>query len=120
MCGTNNLKLPDANALEVYKVYKGKVEEMRRVNPRGNLLICPVLPSRDYAINKKINEFNRYLFEDLVQCCSLKISIVSGFREFVGHDGLLKSVLHDRRTDSDVLHILTTMAIVFLSDALKH
>lgn len=104
MCGTNDLKKPDADALEIYKVYKGKVEEMRKCNPKGNILICPVLPSRDSSINSRIVQFNRYLFTDLT-ASGLNIHVVEGFNQFVDHMGLLKESLHDRRTDSDVLHI---------------
>ena len=67
-------------------------------------MVCPVLPSRDADINARINQFNKYLFTDLAQC-NTNVNIVHGFSEFCDREGLLKSALHDRRTDSDVLHI---------------
>ena len=104
MCGTNDLKLPNANALHTYKIYKGKLEKIRECNPKGNLFVCPVLPSRDRNINSRIVQFNRYLFNDLAKG-DLNVQIVQGFGEFVDRDGFLKGSLHDKRTDSDVLHI---------------
>ena len=50
MCGTNNLKVKDANVIEIYKKYKGKLEEIRKTR-------STVLPSRDHQINNKVFEF---------------------------------------------------------------
>ena len=104
MFGTNDLKVPGVDVLETYKVYKGKIEEIRDLNPRGNIIICPVLPSRDISINKRIVQFNNYLFSDLAQG-NIRVNIVHGFNQFVDREGRLRSVLHDRRTEHDVLHI---------------
>ena len=104
MCGTNDLKLPNADVLNIYKVYKGKIQQMRECNPKGNIFICPVLPSRDSNINSKIFEFNKFLFRDLTKS-DLNINVVQGFGQFLERDGLLKASMHDKRTDADVLHI---------------
>ena len=82
---------------------KGKIEQIRSVNEHGNVFVCPVLPSRDLAINHRINEFNKYLFHDLQQS-NLGVNFVHGFNEFAAH-GILKDALHDKRTPRDVLHI---------------
>ena len=74
------------------------------MNSRGNILICQVLPSCDRALNRKINSFNRLLFEDLQQCSMLKVNLVEGFNEFA-FGGVLKKSLHDQRTPIDLLHI---------------
>jgi alkylated DNA repair dioxygenase AlkB len=104
MSGTNDLKHDDVNVLDLYKLYKGKVEKFREFNPKGNIFICPVLPTKDKNINKRVNEFNRYLFDDLLQT-NLKVNMVQGFREFAERDGSLRNSLHDPRTEHDVLHI---------------
>ena len=103
MSGTNDLKINHNNVLETYQVLKGKVEQIREVNQQGNIFVCPVLPSRDLAINKKINEFNRLLFHDLQQS-NLRVNFVLRFNEFAAH-GVLKDTLHDKRTPRDILHI---------------
>lgn len=104
MCGTNNLKAQNANVMEIYQKYKGKLEEIRRRSPRSNIFVCPVLPSRDHQINERVFEFNRLLFEDLVHS-NLRISLVRGLNVFLDKNFLLKSAFHDKRSDSDVLHI---------------
>ena len=103
MCGTNDLKINDNNVLETYQILKGKVEQIREVNQHANIFVCPVLPSRDLAMNQKINEFNRLLFHDLQQS-NLKVNFVYGFNEFAAY-GVLKDTLHDKRTPRDILHI---------------
>jgi alkylated DNA repair dioxygenase AlkB len=104
MVGTNDLKADGVDVLETYKLYKGKIEMFREYNMKGNIFICPVLPSRDRKINRNINEFNRYLFDDLLQT-NLRVNLVQGFRDFADRDGMLRSSLHDPRTPNDVLHI---------------
>ena len=47
------------------------------------------------------------LFSDLAQS-NLKVNIVHGFGAFVDKVGILKDVLHDKRTTEDVLHINET------------
>ena len=104
MVGTNDLKTNEVDVLDTYKLYKGKVELFRKYNPKGNIFICPVLPSRDKNLNRRVNEFNRYLHDDLIQT-NLRVSFVYGFNEFADRDGMLRSALHDCRTQNDVLHI---------------
>ena len=82
-----------------YIRYKGKIEEIRELNPKGYIFICPVLPSHNRVLTQKINDFNRYLFSDL-QTGNLMVNIVEGF-----NDGVLKNILHDKRTPTDVVHI---------------
>ena len=104
MCGTNDLKVKDSNVKSIYQLYKGKVEQIREVNQYSNIFICPVLPSSDWNLNQKINDFNRLLFTDM-QNGSMRINIVQGFNVFADHSGVLKPSLHDRRTPTDKLHI---------------
>ena len=50
MSGTNDLKHDDVNVLDLYKLYKGKVEKFREFNPKGNIFICPVVPTKDILV----------------------------------------------------------------------
>ena len=104
MVGTNDLKLPDCNVMNTYQKYKGKLEKIRELNPRCNIFVCPVLPSRSQKINEKIFQFNGLLFDDLVKS-SININLVRGLGEFLDRGNLLKNTLHDQRTNEDVLHI---------------
>ena len=104
MVGTNDLKLPDCNVMNTYQTYKGKLEKMRELNPRCNIYVCPVLPSRSHKINEKIFQFNGLLFDDLVKS-SINVNLVRGLGEFLDRGNLLKTKLHDQRTNEHVLHI---------------
>ena len=104
MSGTNDLKEENADIMGTYKALKGKIEQIRDTNPKGNIFVCQVLPSRDRALNRKINIFNKLLYDDLQQCNILKVNLVDGFPEFAA-GGVLKDKLHDKRTPSDTLHI---------------
>ena len=104
MVGTNDLKLPDCNIMNTYQKYKGKLEKIRELNPRCNIFVCLVLPSRSQKINEKIFQFNGLLFDDLVKS-SININLVRGLGEFLDCGNLLKNTLHDQWTNEDVLHI---------------
>ena len=110
MCGTNNLKKPnmeneDEEILTTYRCYKGKLEEIRKVNPKCRLFVCPVLPTRDHGINNRVKQFNKFLFNDLAKS-NINVSVVQGFAEFVDRStGLLRHSLFEKRSESDVLHI---------------
>ena len=87
MCGTNDFKNNQNNVLETYKVLKGKIEQIINVNEHGNVFVCPVLPSRELAINQRINEFYRYLFHDLQQS-NLRVNFVNGVAHVILKDTL--------------------------------
>ena len=97
MCGTNDLKHPmeneDEEILTIYKKYKGKFEEIRKLNLKCKLFVCPVLPTRDQSINARTMQFNRLIFRDLAKS-NLNVSVVHGFSDFVDRcNGLLKQTL---------------------------
>lgn len=110
MCGTNDLKVNMENEeeeeiMEIYKVYKGKFEEIRRINQKCKLFVCPVLPTRDQAINNRIKVFNKLIVTDLLQT-NLGVHLVEGFLDFVDQTNwLLKESLFSKHFDGDTLHI---------------
>ena len=109
MCGTNDLKHPmeneDEEILTLYKKYKGKFEEIRKLNPKFQLFVCPVLPTRDQSINLCIVKFNKLIFSDLAKS-NLNVYVVHGFSEFVNRsNGPLKQTHFEQRSENDVLHI---------------
>ena len=108
MCGTNDIKhdeVKEEDVTEIYRHYKGKLEQIRSLNPKCNLFVCPVLPTRCPDKNRKVKLFNDLIFSDLVQT-NINVNLVEGFGYFYDRgNGLLREDLHDRRTDTDVLHI---------------
>ena len=109
MSGTNDLKIEmddeEVEILNVYKKYKAKFEEIRKINPSCRLFVCPVLPTRDTSIKNRVRKFNKLIHNDLMKA-GLKICFVEGFSSFVDFSsGLLKESLFDKRSETDVLHI---------------
>ncbi|XP_063690521.1 uncharacterized protein LOC134823106 [Bolinopsis microptera] len=104
MEGTNNLKVDGTDERELYTKYKNKIAQIRKYNPRCKLIICPVLPTRSHKINRKVNVFNQYLYNDLSQS-NLKVLIVDSFLTFLDKStNLLKNSL--AKSDvNDILHI---------------
>ena len=110
MCGTNNLKELQSNSSveddirSIYKLYKLKISQIRELNSKCKILICPVLPSLDRDLNSKIGFFNSLLRSDLSHS-NLSVSIVQGFRQFVDPaTGLLRRDLHNGEP-RDILHL---------------
>ena len=73
---------------------------MWELNRRCNIYVCPVLPSRSHKINEKIFQFNGLLFDDLVKS-SINVNLVRGLGEFLDRGNLLKTKLHDQRTNEE-------------------
>ena len=95
----------DEEILTIYKKYKGKFKEVRKLNPKCKLFVCPMLPTRDQSINVRIVKFNKLIFSDLAKS-NLYVSVVHGFAEFVDrNNGLLKRTHYEQRSENDVLHI---------------
>ena len=73
----NGLKIPQVHSLQgmpcaifdaradFYQKYKAKLEQMIELNPRCNIYVCPVLPSRSHNINQNIFQLHRLLLDDL-------------------------------------------------------
>lgn len=81
MVGTNDLKHPHQNESKIrdyYKQYKHKIEQIKSLSPKSNIFVCPVLPTRSVSINRQINIFNNYLYNDLTQT-DLGVVVVDGF-----------------------------------------
>ena len=107
MCGTNNLKRSECDVVETYKSYKGKLEQIRELNPKSHIHVCPVLPTREPSINTRIFEFNKLLRTDLVRS-GIRVNIVDGFMQFVDKkSSILKTTFHDDSKAGDPLHINT-------------
>ena len=110
--------------MDRYTLYKGKIEEIREVNPKCNIFVCPVLPTRCKQINDRIRIFNNLLLSDLIQC-NMNIKFVNGLGEFVDMSTLtLKSVYHqthkaDGTVDSTGLHINRGAGIRLLVNCIK-
>ena len=113
MCGINNIRDPKINnshELEkIYDVYQSKIAEIRKLNPKCKIFVCPILPTKNYDLNKGALYFNKLIFEDLTKR-DLDVECIWGFDSFLDSDGsgLLASNLSkrfDRHNQPDMLHL---------------
>ena len=63
ICGTNDLR-PGGQQPDIQKLVKSyacKVQQIKKINPQCNVFVFPVLPTRDYQMNRYVTMFNRNL-----------------------------------------------------------
>ena len=70
-----------ADIQKLIKVYKKKLDDVRKLNPRCRIFIVPVIPSRAQEDVDKINYFNGLIARQLVQHFP-RLFIVLGMHEF--------------------------------------
>ena len=113
MCGINNIKKPEIRGPQdidrIYESCKAKVSEIRLLNPKCKIFICPILPTKSHELNKGALYFNKLIFSDLIQG-DLNVQYVHGFDSFLDDagSGLLASNLSrqfDRHGKLDTLHL---------------
>ena len=119
LCGINDIRHSSVKTQsDVYKIYlelKHKIELIQNINGRAKILICPLLPTRIYNVNKKVNYFNSLLRNNLI-VNNYSISIVSGFVDFVDQQDLLAEKYC--RNVGDYLH-LNTYGVRILANKIK-
>ena len=118
LCGINDIRSPSVNhphdVHSLYNQLKCKVKDIKSLNPKCNLFVCPLLPTKSSELNKKVNCFNERIFNDLTKL-NLGVQCVSGFDRFADHTGVLVSELSrtfDRFNNRDMLHLNETGARV--------
>ena len=103
MVGTNNLKLniSDTEVKDLYRTLKTKITLIRKYNKRGQIYVCPVLPTKTHSINRRINMFNSFILDDLIQS-DLNVNYVIGFIDFLDKSS---NLLAPRLSKDDNLHL---------------
>ena len=120
MAGTNDLKknMTDSEIKDLYRLYKTKITQIRKYNPKGKILVCPVLPTKSGVINKRVFKFNEFIHNDLIQT-SLNVTFVEGFFEFVDKNSVLLRNDLAVNDDNDFLHINATKGVRLLVRLIK-
>ncbi len=99
--GTNDMKkdalYTEAGLRNLLTIYRRKLEQIRSLNPRCQLFIVPIVPSRTHKNTRKINFFNNLIVNELVQYIP-RLYIASGLEELCDEQGTLarKFDNHDR------------------------
>ncbi len=109
--GINDLKQRDVNCQRdidmLYHRYKAKIKLIRQLNAKINIFVVPILPTKNYDLNRRANYFNSLIFNDL-QRSNLGVTPVVGLDSFVDGDGLLSEKMSkqfDNNGRRDVLHL---------------
>jgi alkylated DNA repair dioxygenase AlkB len=118
LCGINDVKQPEINCQRDIENLScaliNKIKQIKQLNAKCMIFLCPLLPTKNVDLNKRVNEFNRILFRSLTSVSSY-VQCVQGFQGFAEHDGMLVQQLsrtHDRHDRPDTLHLNETGARV--------
>ena len=105
MCGINSIRprkdCPPGSVPEVYALYKSKIQQIRLLNPKINIFVCPILPTKMYSLNRKAAWFNGLIVSDLLES-RFGVLWVAGVRDFLDSAGYLSDKLSYR---GDPLHL---------------
>ena len=111
MCGINDIKGADVQCerqvTDIYCKLRSKIKQIQKLNPKCNIFICRLLPTKDVILNKKVITFNRLIYSDLLRTCS-GVQCVDGFEKFADQRKLLAGELSrtfDRAGLPDMLHL---------------
>ena len=111
LCGINDIKQPNVTSEhEIKKLCDSlilKVKQIKQLNPKCFVYVCPLLPTKDADLNRRVNCFNNVLFRGLASMSS-DVQCVQGFHGFAEHDGMLASQLSktfDQSNRRDILHL---------------
>ena len=111
LCGINDLKQPDiTHERDIRNLCDSlivKIKQIKQLNPNCYVYVCPLLPTKDADLNRRVNCFNSILFRSLASM-SPGVQCVQGFHGFAEHDGMLVRQLSktfDRFNRPDTLHL---------------
>ena len=111
LCGINDLKQACvSNQHDIRNLCNQlicKIKQIKQLNKKCSMHVCPLLPTKDFTLNKRVNYFNLLLCKELA---SLKFDVqcVQGFQGFAEHDGKLVHQLSktlDKHSNPDILHL---------------
>jgi hypothetical protein len=110
LCGINDVRQPNItcenDVAKCYNKLKLKIRQIQLLSPKTAVFVCRLLPTKDYALNMKVDTFNRLIFFDLVPF-SRNVVYVEGFEKFACNHVLADelSKQFDRYGRPDTLHL---------------
>ena len=125
LCGINNIKQTnircEKDVTDCFVVLKQKIKQIQMLSPSVKAVyVCPLLPTKDLTLNRKVNDFNKLICFDLIPTCK-DVVCVGGFDQFACNRVLAGelSMLFDRYGRFDMLHLNRAGARV-LAGLIKH
>ena len=110
--------MSESEILELYKLYKTKITQIRKYNSNSKIFVCPVLPTKSSVINKRIFRFNKFICDDLLQS-DMHALLVEGFLEFVDNNTSLLKGQYSVNDSNDILHINSNKGVRLLVSLIK-
>ena len=111
LCGINDVKKSEVNSQEDIRNLGNslinKIKQIKQLNPKCYVSVCPLLPTKSRELNQKVNFFNCVLASK-VASMGPGVQCVEGFHGFAEHDGTLVGSLSktlDRHGGLDILHL---------------
>ena len=111
LCGINDIKKAEVNCLndtrDLGNLLIDKIKQIKQLNPKCYVSVCPLLPTKSRDLNQKVNFFN-YVLASNIASMGPGVQCVEGFHGFAEHDGTLVGRLSktlDRHGGLDVLHL---------------
>jgi hypothetical protein len=102
LCGINDVRqtgvTSDDQIRDIFVSYKTKVAEILMINKRARIFICPLLPTKDADLNRKVLLFNGLIFDDLVESFA-QVSIIHGINSLCDRNGKLSGDLSEVESD---------------------
>ena len=111
LCGINDLRQPDVTCerdiRNIFNSLSLKIKQIKQLNRKCFVYVCPLLPTKDADLNRRVNCFNRMLLTSITSM-GVGVQCVQGFHGFAEHSGMLASQLSksvDRFNRPDTLHL---------------
>ena len=111
LCGINDIKKAEVNCLndtrDLGNLLIDKIKQIKQLNPKCYVSVCPLLPTKSRDLNQKVNFFN-YVLASNIASMGPGVQCVEGFHGFAEHDGTLVGRLSktlDRHGGLDMLHL---------------
>ncbi|KAL5260873.1 hypothetical protein ACHWQZ_G006792 [Mnemiopsis leidyi] len=111
LCGINDIKKSEVNSQDdtrnLANSLINKIKQIKQLNPKCYVSVCPLLPTKSRELNQKVNFFNCVLASK-VASMGPGVQCVEGFHGFAEHDGTLVDRLSktlDRHGGLDILHL---------------
>ena len=111
LCGINDIKKAEVNRHDDVRNLANslidKIKQIKQLNSKCYVSVCPLLPTKSRELNHKVNFFNCVLASK-VASLGPGVQCVEGFHGFAEHDGTLVDHLSktlDRYGGLDILHL---------------
>ena len=111
LCGINDVKQHNVTSEHDIRVLADsllcKINQIKQLNQKCVVHVCPLLPTKDALLNRRVNCFNSFLSKGLASMSS-DVQHVQGFHGFADYDGMLVHQLSkttDWNDKPDMLHL---------------